>query len=330
MKSVLVTGGAGYVGSQGAKLLAKEGYLPVTLDNMSLGNRWAVKYGPLVEANVTDRAAVRQAITRYRCEEVLHFAATAYVGESVRNPRKYYVNNVSSSIQLLEELLDAGVKRFVFSSTCATYGEVDSLPITESQRQAPLSPYGESKLFVERMLKWYGDAYGLKWVILRYFNAAGADPDGELGEEHRPETHLIPSAMEAATGERSHLDVFGCDYPTADGTAVRDYIHVSDLAKAHVLALEYLRAGGPNAAFNLGAGRGYSVREVIRAVETASGRTVPIRKMPARAGDAPILIADAGKARRELGWKPEYRDLQPIVDTAWRWHRSRRYGAATA
>ena len=331
MKAVLVTGGAGYIGSHTAKVLAKARYLPVTIDNLSSGHRWAVKYGPLVEADITDRTAIRHTVARFGIEDAIHFAAKAYVGESMVIPRKYFHQNVSSSIQLVDDLMDAGVRRIIFSSTCATYGVPKRLPIQETQPQLPLSPYGESKLFVERMLRWYGNAYGLKSVSLRYFNAAGADPEGELGEDHDPETHLIPSAIEAAVGERTSLEVFGSDYATSDGTAVRDFTHVSDLARAHVLALEYLQRGGESAAYNLGTGQGYSVQEVIRAVEMATQLPVPVSERPRRPGDAAMLVADAAKAGRELGWKAEYRDLQSIVQTAWRWHsRANRQQAATA
>ena len=263
---------------------------------------------------------MRRLLREYPIEGVIHFAASAYVGESMANPRKYFQNNVTASLALLEELLDAGIERFVFSSSCATYGIPTHLPIREDQPQVPVNPYGESKLFTERTLRAFGNAYGLGWVSLRYFNAAGADPDGELGEDHNPETHLIPLAIEAALGTRPHLDIFGADYATADGTAIRDFIHVSDLASAHVCALDYLLRGGLSLAFNLGNGRGHSVREVVQEVERVSGRRVPVHLMDRRPGDPPALVADASLARATLGWQPVHTGLDDIIGSAWAWH----------
>ena len=320
MKSVLVTGGAGYIGSQTAKALARAGYDPVVFDNLSLGHRWAVQWGPLIEADVSDRQAVRRCLATYDIEAVIHCAANAYVGESVTAPRKYYQNNVSNTLTLLDELLEAGVRTIVFSSSCATYGKPLTPVISEDHPQEPLSPYGESKLFIERVLRSYDRAYGLRSVSLRYFNAAGADVDGHLGEDHDPETHLIPLAINAALGLAPPLDVLGADYPTVDGTAVRDYIHVGDLANAHVSALTHLLAGGATAAMNLGTGRGYSVKEIIAAVERISGRSVPHRFRPRREGDAPLLAADTARARKILGWAPEWSDIHGIIGTAWAWH----------
>ena len=320
MQPILVTGGAGYIGSHTAKWLAQNGCLPVVLDNLDQGHRDFVRFGPLVEANIADRASVIRAVHEYGIEAVIHFAANAYVGESIHNPRRYFQNNVFNTARLIDALLDAGVRNFVFSSSCAVYGNPVDLPVRESHPTNPLSPYGDSKLFVERMLRWYGEAYGLKWVALRYFNAAGADPEGDLGEDHDPETHLVPLLMDAALGERTHVDVFGADYPTPDGTAIRDFVHVQDLATAHMAALRYLDAGGPNRVFNLGTGRGHSVLEVSAAVEKVSGRRVPLRKGPRRAGDATRLVADPCKATAELGWRPRYQDLSMIVETAWNWH----------
>lgn len=316
---ILVTGGAGYIGSHTAKLLKASGFEPVVLDNLSTGHRRAVKWGPLIEHDLSDPAAIRNILTIQRIGAVIHFAANAYVGESMRDPRKYFRNNVVSTLNLLEGMLDAGVKHIVFSSSCATYGIPEAVPIQEDQPQRPVNPYGESKLFIERALHWYAKAYGFCWMALRYFNAAGADPDGELGEWHDPETHLIPLAMRAALDDREPVEIYGIDYPTPDGTAVRDYIHVTDLADAHLLALRHLISGGSCAALNLGTGRGHSVREVIAAVEKASGRRVITRLAGRRAGDPPALVADAAKAEAILGWKPRYSALKTITETAWNW-----------
>lgn len=320
---VLVTGGAGYVGSHTCKALARAGYVPVTLDDLSAGHRWAVKWGPLVEGDVGDGALVRRALREHDVAAIVHFAAHAYVGESMRAPGKYFHNNVVNSLALLEAATACGVRALVFSSTCATYGAPESLPIGETHPQSPVNPYGESKRFVERALHWYEQAHGLRAVSLRYFNAAGADPDGELGEDHDPETHLIPLAIRAAL-EGSHIDVYGTRYPTADGTAIRDYVHVADLATAHVLALDYLLAGGPATALNLGTGVGHSVRAVLAAVARATGRKVAARDAPARPGDPAELVADPRRARSVLGWAPACSDLATIVETAWRWHARHR------
>lgn len=319
-RPILVTGGAGYIGSHTANLLANTGNTPVVIDNLSTGHRWAARFGPLHVAEIQDPLAVKEIVQKYGIEDVIHFAAKAYVGESVQNPRKYFRENVANTVHLLDTLLDCGVRRIIFSSTCATYGEPRELPIRESEPQSPLNPYGESKLFIERMLKWYGEAYGLQWMALRYFNAAGADPSGEIGEVHDPETHLIPCAIEAALGQRTHLDVFGTDYPTPDGTAIRDYTHVNDLARAHLLGLDYLREGGSSIALNLGTGSGQSVMDVVKAVNAASQRELPIRLQDRRPGDPPHLVADPSLAKEVLGWQAEFRNLQSIVDTAWSWH----------
>lgn len=319
-RAVLVTGGAGYIGAHTCKALALAGYLPVTLDNLVHGHKQAVRWGPLVEADIRDRARVRQTIDQYRIDAVLHFAGFAYVGESMRDPGKYFDNNVAASLALLEAVRASGIAHFVFSSSCATYGIPLSVPIGEDQAQQPINPYGESKLMMERALHWYGLAHGMGTVALRYFNAAGADPDGEIGEDHDPETHLIPLAIGAALGSRPPLEVFGTDYPTPDGTAVRDYVHVSDLAQAHVRALEYLYAGGASRAFNLGTGRGHSVREVVAAVERVAGRAVARREAPRRPGDPASLVAAPGSARELLAWTPLRSDLETIITTAWRWH----------
>jgi UDP-arabinose 4-epimerase len=319
LKSVLITGGAGYIGSHTAKALARSRFQPVVLDDLSKGHSWAVKWGPLVKADIGDYKAVREVLRRYRVDAVIHFAADAYVGESMREPRRYFLNNVRNTLTLLEAVMDAGVRHFVFSSSCATYGIPAAVPISEKQPQFPVNPYGESKRFVERSLWWYGEAYGLKSASLRYFNAAGADPEGELGEDHNPETHLIPLVIQAALGMRPQVEIYGTDYPTPDGTTVRDYIHVADLAEAHVLALRHLMDGGENIAVNLGTGRGYSIREVIAAVSRRSGRNVPAREAARRPGDPPVLVADATQAKQVMGWQPQHSDLDTIVDTALSW-----------
>ncbi|HSF48657.1 MAG TPA: UDP-glucose 4-epimerase GalE [Burkholderiales bacterium] len=324
MKStILVTGGAGYIGSHTCKALAQAGYRPVTLDNLSRGHRWAVKWGPLVEGDLAHVEVIERAIRQFKVDAVMHFAGFAHVGESMAEPGKYFRNNAVNSFNLLEAMQACGVTRIVFSSTCAVYGVPQALPIVEEQPLQPVNPYGESKLCTERALHWYGAAHGFNWIALRYFNAAGADLDGEIGEDHHPETHLIPLAILSALKEREALDVYGTDYPTPDGTAIRDYIHVTDLAQAHVRALEYLLAGGASLPLNLGTGQGYSVREVVRAVEDLTGYLVPTRSALRRPGDPPALVAAAGRAREVLGWQPRHSDLQTIVDTAWAWHSAR-------
>ena len=316
---VLVTGGAGYIGSHACKALAQAGYTPVVYDNLAYGHEWAVKWGPFERGDIQDRARLDQVIVRHRPVAVLHFAAFAYVGESVTDPAKYYRNNTVGSLSLLEAMQAHGVRDIVFSSTCATYGMPDVLPIAEAAPQRPINPDGASKLMVERMLADFAPAYGMGYLALRYFNAAGADPDGEIGEDHDPETHLIPLVLDAASGRRESIAVFGTDYDTPDGTCIRDYIHVTDLAQAHVLALKALRAGAPSDVFNLGNERGYSVREVIAAVERATGLPVPVKEAPRREGDPAALVADARKARDILGWRPRHAELDDMVRTAWAW-----------
>lgn len=319
--NVLVTGGAGYIGSHACKALAGAGYIPVTLDNFDYGHHWAVKWGPLVEGDLADKALLRKILSDYKIKAVMHFAAYAYVGESMTEPGKYFRNNAGNTINLLDAMVECNVNRIVFSSTCATYGLPDRVPIDEQHPQRPVNPYGESKLFVERALHWYSSAHGIRTAALRYFNAAGADPDIEIGEDHHPETHLIPLVIDTALGHRPHVDVYGSDYPTADGSAIRDYIHVTDLATAHVQALGKLQTGSENLYLNLGTGQGYSVREVISMVEQVSGKTVDIRMAPRRAGDPAELVAATGLAAEVLGWKPEYSSLQTIIETALRWHK---------
>jgi UDP-arabinose 4-epimerase len=318
-EAVLVTGGAGYIGSHACKTLARAGYRPVVFDDISRGHREAVRWGPLVEGELADRTKLVAALERHRVSAVMHFAAYAYVGESVTDPSMYYRNNLVGTLSLLEAMREAGVGKIVFSSTCATYGTPASVPIDETAPQAPINPYGETKLAIERALHWYGQAYGLRWTSLRYFNAAGADPDGEIGEWHDPETHLVPLVLQAALGKRPHIDIYGTDYPTPDGTAIRDYIHVQDLAEAHLRALEHLAAGRQSAALNLGTGRGHSVREVIRVAEAVSGRHIPCRETARRPGDPPALVADPGRAAELLGWYARLSDLDTIIRTALTW-----------
>jgi UDP-glucose-4-epimerase GalE len=329
-RAVLVTGGAGYIGSHACKALARAGYQVVVFDNLVAGHRAAVKWGPLVEGDITDARAVTlvaDLLRRHEIFAVMHFAAFLDVGESVRQPAKYYRNNVVGALNVLEAMAAARVKHFVFSSTCATYGEPIETPILETHPQQPINSYGESKLAVERTLPHFARAYGMNAVALRYFNAAGADPDGELGEDHSPEIHLIPRALDAATGGPA-LQVFGDDYPTSDGTCLRDYVHVTDLADAHVRALDAIVQTGQSAAYNLGTGRPHSVREVIGAVERATQVEVPWTLAPRRPGDPAVLYAAAHKARAELHWTARFADIDVIVGTAWAWHRAhpRGYG----
>ena len=316
---VLVTGGAGYIGSHCCKALAAAGCQPVVIDNLSRGHADAVRWGPLVVGDLRDRALVARTLVEHRIEAVIHFAALAYVGESVLEPQLYYDNNLGGMIGLLGAMQDAGVSQIVFSSSCATYGTPASLPIAEDCPQAPINPYGRTKLVCEWMLRDAGVATGLRHVALRYFNAAGADPGGEAGERHDPETHLIPLTLLATAGQGGPLRIFGTDYPTPDGTCIRDYIHVADLARAHVLALGYLAGGGESVALNLGTGRGSSVQEVVAAVERVTGRRVPVRHEPRRAGDPAELTADPARAEAVLGFRAEYRDLDRIVADAAPW-----------
>jgi len=321
--NILVTGGAGYIGSHTCKVLAEAGYIPIAYDNMSTGNRWSVKWGPLIEADLADGVLLREVIRKYSVSAVVHFAANAYVGESVVNPRKYFENNVSNTLHLLGAMLDTGINHIVFSSTCATYGIPDRIPISERETQQPINPYGESKLFIERVLRCYSNAYDLNWIALRYFNAAGADLDGEIGEHHDPETHLIPLVIQSAMGVRPELEIYGMNHPTHDGTPIRDYIHVMDLADAHLLALEYLKQGGESRALNLGTGNGHSVMEVISAVKRISGLLPPTRPVEKRPGDPPVLVADASKAHQTIGWIPNHKEIHSIVESAWKWHNEK-------
>ncbi|WP_104664688.1 UDP-glucose 4-epimerase GalE [Ensifer adhaerens] len=312
----LVTGGAGFIGSHTCKRLAEQGIVPVVYDNFSTGHRNNVKWGPFVEGAIEDKERLATAIRTFSPDCLIHFAASAYVGESVEDPGKYYTNNVAGSIALLEACRATGLGRIVFSSSCATYGIPPRLPITEDMVQLPINPYGRTKLMIELMLGDYARAYGIRSVALRYFNAAGADPDGELTERHDPETHLIPRALMAAAGRIERLDVFGDDYATPDGTCIRDYIHVTDLADAHVAAVNYLRDGGEVLNANLGSGHGTSVRQVLAAIDRVTGRSVPVQMLPRRAGDPPVLYADTDWARQRLGFRPQLSDIDTIIATA--------------
>ncbi len=315
--NILLAGGAGYIGSHTAWAVAAAGHRPVVLDNLCMGHAHNVKWGPLVKGELGDAELVGKTLRDYSIDAVIHFAARIAVGESVENPRLYYTNNCMATLTLLGAMLDAGVNTIVFSSTAAVYGIPLRVPIPEDHPEMPVNPYGESKLFVERVLRSYGQAYGLKWTALRYFNASGAVPAAGLREEHNPETHLIPLVIQAARGIRPSVDIFGTDYPTPDGTAVRDYIHVADLASAHLLALQRLRNGGQPGAFNLGTGTGWSVRQVIDEVRKCSGRDFVVREGPRRAGDPPELVADPRLAQTTLQWTPGMSDLPTIVKTAW-------------
>jgi len=314
---VLVTGGAGYIGSHACKALARAGHEPVAFDNLSTGHREAVKWGELVVGDLADDAAVRRVFASHAFGAVMHFAASAHVGPSVTDPRGYYANNLTNGLGLLGAMLDAGVKRLVFSSSCAVFGVQRTPLLDEGHPQAPMNPYGETKLAFERALHWFEGAYGLRSVALRYFNAAGADPEGEIGERHDPETHLVPNVLRAASGALAELEVFGTDHETPDGTAIRDYVHVMDLASAHLLALDHLARDGASVQLNLGTGRGHSVREVVTAAEAVVGARIPTRSRPRRPGDPPLLVADGRAARRTLGWEPRLSDMTTILRTAW-------------
>ncbi len=322
---ILVTGGAGYIGSHTAKALSRAGFTPVVFDNLSHGYRQAVQFGPFIEAGLEDRAALRAAFRQFPIAGVIHFAGFISVGESVHQPEMYFRSNVANSLNLVEVMREAQVSRIVFSSTAAVYGVPRRDPLDEDHPKDPVNPYGDTKLMVERMLDWSARAWGLKYVALRYFNASGADPEGQLGELHVPETHLIPRILSAALGELEVVDVFGTDYPTHDGTAIRDYIHVCDLAAAHLDALRYLEAGGASGAFNVGTGKGSSVHQVIAAVERVTGHAVPQRLGPRREGDPPMLVADSSKAMRVLCWQPVQSYLDQIMKTAYEWHRGPRW-----
>jgi UDP-glucose-4-epimerase GalE len=317
---VLVTGGAGYIGSHTLGPLESEGFTPLVLDNFSGGRREFVGGRRLVEGDLLDKDVIRKVFAENSIAGVLHFASLIQVAESCADPRKYYTHNILASLNLLDVMLEFGVKVLIFSSSAAVYGVPEKNPIPETHPVRPVNPYGQTKAVVERVLEDYGRAYGLRSVSLRYFNAAGADPSGKLGEAHDPETHLIPNIMRSILGERPALEVFGTDFPTPDGTAVRDYVHVADLASAHVLALKSVLGGGPGGFLNLGTGRGFSVREVVRTTEAVTGRPVPTVNRPRREGDVPVLLASKEKAERDLGWRLRSSELETIIESAWRWH----------
>ncbi len=316
--NVLVTGGAGYIGSHCCKVLAERGFQPIVYDNLSRGNRWAVKWGPLEVGDIADVTRLRGVLDRYQPTAVMHFAAFAYVGESIENPILYYQNNVGGSAMLLRAIIESRTIPVIFSSTCLTYGIPEIIPITEDHPQRPINPYGFSKLVVERMLADLDQAHGLKSISLRYFNAAGADPDAEIGEAHDPEPHLIPRAL-AAARDATTVTVYGKDYDTPDGTCIRDYIHVADIADAHVRALDYLLSGGSNQSLNLGNARGHSVIEVIETAQRVCGNSIRIEVAPRRRGDSPVLIGAADRARALLGWKPKRSALEIQIADAWKW-----------
>ncbi len=318
---VLVTGGAGYIGSHTCKALAKAGYIPVTIDNLVYGHRSAVKWGPFVEGDLADEELLRQVMHDYKVQAVMHFAAYAYVGESMQTPGKYFRNNVTNTLNLLNAMVYSGVQKIVFSSSCATYGMPQQLPINESHPQHPVNPYGESKLFVEKALRWYDNAHSIRSASLRYFNAAGADLDGEIGEDHNPETHLIPLVIKNALSQQENVQIFGTDYNTSDGSAVRDYIHVTDLATAHVKAIDHLKVDGNSIFLNLGAGKGYSVKEVIKMVEEVSGNRINVDEVSRRAGDPPVLVAQCDLANELFCWEPQCSDLKTIITSALHWHQ---------
>ncbi len=326
--SILVVGGAGYIGSHMAKMLVQSGHDVLVLDNLSTGFRDAVRYGRLIEGDLADRSLLDRLFAENRIDAVLHFAALSQVGESVQKPALYYRNNVSYTLNLLDAMLDHGVQRFIFSSTAAIFGEPETARIAETHPQRPINPYGRSRRMVEEILKDYDQAYGLRYVSLRYFNAAGADPEDELGERHDLESHLIPLVLQVASGRRTQITVYGNDYPTPDGTCIRDYIHVWDLCSAHLLALEHLMADGYSDVFNLGNGAGFSVQAVIDTARRVTSQRIPAQTQERRSGDPAVLVADSQKARRELGCEPRFEDLGNIVEHAWEWGRQRQQGKA--
>lgn len=324
MKNILVIGGAGYIGSHMVRMLAKQGYNPVVFDNLSKGHREAVANYPFELGDLGDKARLTEVFKKYGIEAVMHFAAFAEVGESVKEPSKYYHNNVAKVLDLLDALVGNDIKYFVFSSTAATFGEPIRPKIDESHPQNPINPYGNTKLMVEKILADFDTAYGLKATALRYFNASGADDSGEIGESHNPETHLIPIVLQAAAGKRPSIKMFGTDYPTPDGTCVRDYVHVNDLARAHILALEKMFKDNVSERFNLGSGNGFSVAEIVKEAKRITGIDFTVEKAPRRDGDPAVLVADSAKAERILGWKPQY-NLTRIIETAWNWEQHRKY-----
>lgn len=325
--NILVTGGAGYIGSHVVEELKKSGFTPIVYDNLSTGHAAAVPEDvQLVEGDIHDVGFARHIMEQFSVDAVIHFAANSLVGESMENPAKYYFNNVEGTLHLLEAMRGAGVDRMVFSSTAAVYGEPESVPIKEDSRLQPTNVYGRTKLMIENMLSDYDMAYEMRYVALRYFNAAGASADGHIGEDHSPETHLIPLVLKTAQGVRRQIAVFGSDYPTADGTCVRDYVHVCDLAKAHVLALQHLLKGGSSRVYNLGSEKGFSVKEIIDSAKKVTGIDFPVTEEPRRAGDPAVLIASAARIREELGWEPEHSSVEEVIGTAWQWHKKHPHG----
>jgi len=329
--NILVTGGAGYIGSHTVKELTSHGHLPVTYDNLSEGHQEALRGGTWVKGNLSDEEKLGETLEKYSIDAVMHFAAFCLVGESVTDPQKYYHNNVTQGLTLLKVMLEHNIKLFIFSSTAAVYGEPQEVPVTENYPLSPVNPYGQSKETFENILADYQRAYGLNYVSLRYFNASGADPDGKIGEDHDPETHLIPLVLKSALMAENHslssqqssriLKIFGTDYPTPDGTCIRDYIHICDLARAHILALEALSNGMKSQVFNLGNGNGYSVKEVISLSKKITGREIPVIESPRRPGDPAVLVASSEKIKKELGWVPQFPELDRIIDSAWKWHK---------
>ncbi|MDM8541608.1 UDP-glucose 4-epimerase GalE [Desulfococcaceae bacterium HSG7] len=318
-KTILITGGAGYIGSHANKMLYEKGYDTVVFDNLVYGHKKFVQWGEFVLGDLADYDLLDMVFKHYSIDAVMHFAAYAYVGESVTNPEKYYYNNVVNTLNLLKAMRMHDVNQFIFSSSCATYGIPQKIPIPEDHPQMPINPYGQCKLIVENVLRDYADAYNLKYVSLRYFNAAGADPDGKIGEAHDPETHLIPLILDAASDQNKHISIFGTDYNTPDGTCIRDYIHVNDLAQAHILALNYLESGADSDVFNLGNGNGISVKEMIETARQVTCKTIQTIESPRRPGDPDSLVGSASKAKKILGWRPQYTALKNIIETAWHW-----------
>ncbi len=321
-RKILITGGAGYIGSHAVKEAVRFGFEPVTYDNLSMGHSWAVQAGPFVKGDLADRPGLVKTFQKFKPTAVMHFASHTYVGESVTDPQKYYRDNLTNAMNLFSVMLEKKVNFFILSSTCATYGNPVQVPMPETHPQNPVNPYGDSKLMLEKILTWYDRAYGLKSTFLRYFNAAGSDESGKIGEVHDPETHLIPLVLDAAMGRRKNITVFGQDYPTPDGTCVRDYIHVTDLAAAHFLALKRMMETEKSDFFNLGTGKGFSVKEVIAEAEKVTGKKIPVQMGTRREGDPPELVAQADKANRVLGWKPEHSSLKNILETSWKWHQA--------
>ncbi len=322
-KSVLVTGGAGYVGSHTCKALKNAGYTPITYDNLVYGHKDFVKWGQFICGDILDQEKLEKIIRQYNIYSVIHFAAFAYVGESINEPNKYYKNNVTGTISLLEVIKNTGLNRIIFSSTCAIYGIPTYIPITETHPKTPISPYGNTKLMIEKILKDYDTAYSIKNISLRYFNAAGADPSCEIGEDHTPETHLIPKILDVATGKSDNIIIYGNDYESDDGTCVRDYVHVTDLADAHVLALKYLESGNSSTVFNLGNQKGYSVLEIIDTVRKITGKKIKINFGDRRSGDPSVLISSSEKSQQTLEWKPKYSNIETMIDHAWQWYKKR-------